>query len=88
MLGSEILILALFFCFVVDPDTLIANIACANRYRRRGLGLFAATHESDSVFIAYFFAPGCEFLLLEKHLRLNTRTMRPVKMDNEWYYSK
>ena len=48
-LGSEILILSLF---LVDLGTLKAHsIACANRYRRRGLGLFAASRESDSVFI-------------------------------------
>lgn len=59
-LGSEILILSLIF---VDLDTPIArSIACANRYRRRGLGLFAASHESDSVFITSFLLPAVNFI--------------------------
>lgn len=67
-LGSEILILSLF---LVDLDTLIAHkIACANRYRRRGLGLFAASHESDSVFITSFCYRQ-SILLLEIYFRLS-----------------
>lgn len=70
-LGSEILILSLF---LVDLDSLIAHgIAFANRYRRRGLGLFAASHESDSVFITSF-CYGQSVLLLGIYFRLSLRS--------------
>jgi len=40
----------------VDLDTpKAAGVACANRYRRRGFGWFAASHHSDRVFISSFF---------------------------------
>lgn len=74
-LGSEILILSLF---LLGLDTLIAHrIACANRYRQRSLGLFAATHESDSVFITSFCYEQ-SILLLEKYFRLHSETRENV----------
>lgn len=75
-LGSAILILSLF---LVDADTLIARgIACANRYRRRSLGLFAA---SLRVIVSSLplFRYRQSILLLEIYFRLSAPRWNPWK---------